>query len=83
MNKRDFLKLKVLLPPVEIQRELGRILTTADNEIKVLEDYRNAIEKQKRGLMQKLLTGEIRVIIGDNHGKNYDLALIMKKYPED
>jgi len=26
MNKRDFLKLKVLLPPVEIQRELGRIL---------------------------------------------------------
>lgn len=63
MNKRDFLKLKVLLPPVEIQRELGRILTTADNEIKVLEDYRNAIEKQKRGLMQKLLTGEIRVIV--------------------
>jgi len=63
MNKRDFLKLKVLLPPVEIQRELGRILTTADNEIKVLEDYRNAIEKQKRGLMQKLMTGEIRVIV--------------------
>jgi len=63
MNKMDFLKLKVLLPPVEIQRELGRILTTADNEIKVLEDYRNAIEKQKRGLMQKLLTGEVRVIV--------------------
>ena len=60
MNKRDFLKLKVLLPPVEIQKELGKILTTADNEIKILEDYRNAIEKQKCGLMQRLLSGEVR-----------------------
>jgi type I restriction enzyme S subunit len=60
MNKRNFLKLKVLLPPVKIQKELGKILTTADNEIKILEEYRNAVNKQKRGLMQKLLTGEVR-----------------------
>jgi type I restriction enzyme S subunit len=63
MNKKDFLKLKVLLPTVKMQREIGKILTTADNEINAIEDYRNALEKQKRGLMQKLLTGEVRVSV--------------------
>nr|MBC8363347.1 restriction endonuclease subunit S [Candidatus Desulfatibia profunda] len=63
MNKMDFLKLKVLVPPIEIQEEIGKILTTVDYEIKMLEDYRNAVDKQKRGLMQKLLTGEVRVIV--------------------
>jgi len=41
MSKRNFLKLKVLLPTVEIQREIGKILTTADNEIKALVLQRN------------------------------------------
>jgi len=63
MNKKDFLKLKVLSPNVKMQREIGKILTTADNEIKALEDYRNALERQKRGLMQKLLTGEMRISV--------------------
>ena len=61
MSKKDFMKLKVIVPPIEIQKEIGKILTTADNEINVLEDYRNALDQQKRGLMQKLLTGEVRV----------------------
>jgi len=54
---------KVLLPTVKMQREIGKILTTADNEINAIEDYRNALERQKRGLMQKLLTGEVRVSV--------------------
>jgi len=51
------------LPTVKMQREIGKILTTADNEINAIEDYRNALERQKRGLMQKLLTGEVRVSV--------------------
>jgi type I restriction enzyme S subunit len=61
LNQKDFLKMKVLVPSVEIQEMIGKILTTAENEIRLSEDYLNALEKQKRGLMQKLLTGEVRV----------------------
>lgn len=61
MSKTDFLKLRVFVPSLETQKGIGKILTTADNEIWHLEDYLNALEQQKRGLMQKLLTGEVRV----------------------
>ena len=61
MNQKDFLKLKVYVPTIDQQRELGRILASADNELRLYNDYLRALEQQKRGLMQKLLTGEIRV----------------------
>ena len=60
-NQKDFLKLKVYVPSIEIQKETGRILAAADKELHLWEDYLKALEKQKRGLMQKLLTGEVRV----------------------
>ena len=40
---------------------VAAVLLAADNEINQLEKKLRALEKQKRGLMQKLLTGEIRV----------------------
>jgi type I restriction enzyme S subunit len=61
MSKKDFLKLRVFVPSLETQKGIGKILTTAHNEIRILEDYLNALVQQKRGLMQKLLTGEVRV----------------------
>jgi type I restriction enzyme S subunit len=48
-------------PPIYEQEAIGSILSTVDEEIKVHEQKLAALEKQKRGLMQKLLTGEIRV----------------------
>ena len=48
--------------PAEVeQRAIAAVLTTADEEIKSLETKCAALECQKKGLMQKLLTGEIRV----------------------
>ena len=61
LNQKDFLKMKVIVPSVGTQREIGKILEAADKELHLWEDYLIAIEKQKRGLMQKLLTGEVRV----------------------
>ncbi len=61
MNQKDFLKLKVYVPAKDQQRELGKILSAADNELRLCDDYLKALEQQKRGLMQKLLTGEILV----------------------
>jgi len=37
------------------------LLQAADDELGICEEYLVALEKQKRGLMQKLLTGEVRV----------------------
>ena len=44
-----------------MQKEIGKTLMAIDEELHLWVDYLNALEKQKRGLMQKLLTGKIRV----------------------
>jgi type I restriction enzyme S subunit len=46
------------LPPVEEQARIVEALDTGRREIAILEQQRDALVKQKRGLMQKLLTGE-------------------------
>ena len=49
------------LPSLEKQRRLIKWLDASVGEIETLERYVNALKKQKRGLMQKLLTGQWRV----------------------
>lgn len=57
----DFYSLQIHAPPIEEQRAIAAVLTTADDEIKSLAAKCAALERQKKGLMQKLLTGEVRV----------------------
>jgi type I restriction enzyme, S subunit len=49
------------LPPLAEQTRALAMLDTAAAEIETLERYLAALQKQKRGLMQKLLTGQWRV----------------------
>lgn len=56
-----FSSIRVPLPGQDEQQAIANLLADADNEIADMESTLNALEKQKRGLMQKLLTGEIRV----------------------
>lgn len=49
------------LPPLAEQARVLVALDTAVEEIETLERYLAALQKQKRGLMQKLLTGQWRV----------------------
>ena len=56
-----FSKIKVLLPPIELQRQQSQLLDGLRAEIEVVDRKRVALAEQKRGLMQKLLTGEWRV----------------------
>lgn len=51
------------LPPVPEQQRIIDVLDTGRREIALLEQQRNALAKQKRGLMQKLLTGEWSVSV--------------------
>jgi type I restriction enzyme S subunit len=57
----DFARIKVHLPSEAEQRRIAEVLETCDREIELLEKELAALKEQKRGLMQKLLTGEIRV----------------------
>jgi type I restriction enzyme S subunit len=58
---KDLLKLKLVLPSFERQKKISEILTKAKNEINNLKDLTQKYKTQKRGLMQKLLTGVWRV----------------------
>src|SRR4029077_21071742 len=58
----DFAKEEVRIPPtVEEQAKIVDVLSACDCEIELLRKQLKALEEKKRGLMQKLLTGEVRV----------------------
>jgi type I restriction enzyme, S subunit len=57
----NFTQIKVKIPCSDEQQAISKVLRIADDEIKTLEKKLAAVEKQKRGLMQKLLSGEVRV----------------------
>lgn len=61
LNARDFFALKVPLPPKGEQERIAGILTDANREIDLLRAQLDALREQKKGLMQQLLTGKVRV----------------------
>jgi len=63
LNTADVKKYKFQLPDYNEQKRIVAILNTCDNEIQLLQQQRAALQKQKKGLMQRLLTGQLRVNI--------------------
>lgn len=61
LNTNDFKKIKINLPPIDEQVAIASVLSSADREIELLEDLRNKRMEEKKGLMQLLLTGIVRV----------------------
>jgi type I restriction enzyme, S subunit len=61
VNYSDLAALKLALPPLEEQRRIAAILAACDRELDLLQRRLAALKRQKQGLMQKLLTGQIRV----------------------
>lgn len=59
----DLGRFKFPLPPIEEQRTIAAVLDTAESELRLLRDQRAARDQQKRGLMQWLLTGKVRVAV--------------------
>jgi type I restriction enzyme S subunit len=54
------------LPPLDEQARIVEVLDTGRREIAILERQRDALAKQKRGLMKKLLTGEWTVKVPES-----------------
>lgn len=59
----SFMSMSIWLPYLPEQKAIAEVLTAADNEIAIHRKKLNALRLQKRGLMQQLLTGKIRVKI--------------------
>lgn len=61
VNGNDIKNIKLSYPPLEEQKEIAEILSTVDNKLENLKEKKQSFEELKKGLMQKLLTGEVRV----------------------
>lgn len=54
-------QMKLFIPSIKEQQAISSILSTADKEITLLEKELDLLKEQRKGLMEKLLTGKIRV----------------------
>ena len=54
-------QLKLLIPPLPEQQKIATIFSNIDSQIVSQIQYKEKLEKLKVSLMQKLLTGEVRV----------------------
>lgn len=59
----DFFSLKISVPDIKEQDAIASVLDNANKELKQQQEYLNTLQVQKKGLMQQLLTGAIRVKI--------------------
>lgn len=57
----EFSKIIIHLPELEEQKAIAYLLKNAEEEKNLYEEKLAALQQQKKGLMQKLLTGEVRV----------------------
>jgi len=58
---KDFALVKVKVPDYGEQIAIANVLTKANAEVRLYEQKLAVLQQQKKGLMQKLLTGEVRV----------------------
>ncbi len=61
LNQNILTKLVVLLPPINEQQKITKILTTQDKNIELKEKLIAEKQRQKKYLMQQLLTGKKRL----------------------
>jgi type I restriction enzyme, S subunit len=59
----EWLKLKMPIPEIDEQRKIISIIEKIQSKINITQEYKNNLDKLKKGLMQQLLTGKKRVNI--------------------
>ena len=65
----DLADMRIRLPSIEEQKIIVQVFNECDSELKKLRELLGKLKKQKRGLMQKLLTGEWRIGISEKEVK--------------
>ncbi|MBK5192319.1 MAG: restriction endonuclease subunit S [Flavobacteriaceae bacterium] len=59
----DLKSMRISFPSFKEQQKIASVLSNADKEISILQNQLTQLQTQKRGLMQQLLTGKVRVKI--------------------
>lgn len=54
---------KIPIPPIKEQQKIADILTSVDEKLEVLLEKKTTYQELKKGLMQQLLTGKVRVTV--------------------
>jgi type I restriction enzyme, S subunit len=62
INSSDYGMLKIPLPPIFEQKKITEILSTWDQAIKKTTVLIDKLQLRKKGLMQQLLTGEVKLV---------------------
>lgn len=62
ISKKNIAKILVPLPPIEEQIQIAEILSNIEAEIAHLQKKSDKMQNIKRGMMQELLTGRIRLV---------------------
>ena len=58
---KDFASISLPLPPLKLQQQIAKVMQCCDRELDALERKLELLKRQKKGLMQQLLTGKTRV----------------------
>lgn len=80
MSKTDFLKIDVLIPTFKEQHKIANILGCYDEAIVRQSELIREKEELKKGLIQKLLSGEVRFDGFSDEWKNVKLGKVAKFY---
>lgn len=70
ISYEDFCFVKIPYPNIKEQKAISSVLLQADKEIEIQKQKLAAMQEQKKGLMQVLLTGRKRIVNHKNN--NYD-----------
>jgi type I restriction enzyme S subunit len=65
-----WLEYQIHVPPLAEQQLIVAVLSRLDQEIVLLDCQQKALTKQKQGLMQKILTGEVRVPLSQRKSRS-------------
>ncbi|MDO9087293.1 MAG: restriction endonuclease subunit S [Anaerolineaceae bacterium] len=71
-------KFNIAFPPLPEQRKIAKILSTWDEAIAKTEQLIEALRKRKKGLMQRLLTGQVRFPGFEDEWKHKKLEEILE-----
>lgn len=66
VNKSNFEQFKIPTPPIKEQTKIAKILSSLDKKKELHRMYGKRLGKLKSGLMQILLSGKVRVELGEN-----------------
>ena len=70
IGQKDLVKVKLLVPPLQEQQKIAKILSTRDKAISTTERLIENSTQQKKALMQQLLTCKKRLL--DDEGKRFE-----------